>query len=330
MWSSYWDGYSRAPLRIGIATIAILEFAVEAWAVASMAADPAHFPATGPLSGALQGLPWAAWAIYALVAVGLLGLATNRRPITGAVWALAWMLLLSQWQTQLFGSPSRNAFFPGAALLGWTLGSVWARALPNALAETSSALRIRERLAEAGALGCIGAAYAGSATSKLLAAGATWADASQVRALVLWQSPVATWGWLLDYRQALLVSPGYARLAAIATLTIEMAGLLLIFGKRLRLVAAVALLGLHVNIILLCTMPYLEPMALLLLLALPWPQLLRSARVGGDGSPAPEGARDPHSELLLPTRANLPPRVLALLLALAALGWILAPYGWRG
>jgi len=317
MWSSYWDGYSRAPLRIGVATIALLEFAVEAWAVASMVADPAHFPATGPLSLGLQGLPYLAWGIYALVAAGLLALATDRRPIAGATWALAWMLLLSQWQTQLFGSPSRNSFFPGAAVLGWTLGSVWARALQGSLADSSAARSIRERLAEAGAIGCIGAAYVGSATSKLLSAGVTWADASQVRALVLWQSPVATWGWLLDYRQTLLMNPGYAQIAAVATLTIELAGLLLLFGKRLRLLAAIAILSLHVNIILLCTMPYLEPMALLLLLALPWPQIFRAVH-------------DPKDRSLVPTRAALPRRVLALLTLLAALGWILAPFGWRG
>ncbi|HFE44084.1 MAG TPA: hypothetical protein ENJ18_01135 [Nannocystis exedens] len=319
MWNSYWDGYSRAPLRIGLATIAAIEFAVEAWAVATMAADPAHFPATAGLSQLLAGLPGLAWVIYGAVLLGLLALATDRRPIIGTFWALLCMVLLSQWQTQLFGSPSRNSFFPGAALLGWAIGSAWAHAQQqdSSPRSTTAARVFRQRLAEAGALACIAAAYVGSGTSKLISAGASWGDASQVRALILWQSPVATWGWLLDYRQTLLMSPGYARAAAIATLCIEIGGVFLLFGRRLRLLSALAIIAMHVNIILLCTMPYLEPMALLLLFALPWPQLLGSAKL-------------PRTAALDPKNGTPPRSIITALLLLIVLAWLLAPFGWRG
>ncbi len=317
MWNSYWDGYHRAPLRIGLATIAAIEFAVEAWAVATMVADPLHFPATAGLSQALAGLPWLAWLIYGAVLLGLLALATDRRPIAGTIWALLCMVLLSQWQTQLFGSPSRNSFFPGAALLGWTIGSAWAQALgKNSTSTSAAAARVsRQRLAEAGALACIAAAYVGSGTSKLISAGASWGDPSQVRALILWQSPVANWGWLLDYRQALLISPGYARAAAIATLCIELGAVFLLFGRRLRLLSALAIIAMHVNIILLCTMPYLEPMALLLLFALPWPQLLGNAKIPGGASATPQNSTPPRS-------------IIAALMLLIALAWLFAPFGW--
>ncbi len=318
MWNSYWDGHSRAPLRVGLATIAAVEFAVEAWAVATMAADPVHFPATAGLSQALAGVPWLAWVIYGSVLLGLLALATDRRPIAGTIWALLCMVLLSQWQTQLFGSPSRNSFFPGAALFGWMIGSAWAHSLPTLAA---GAARIsRQRLAEAGALACIAAAYVGSGTSKLLSAGISWGDASQVRALILWQSPVASWDWLLGYRQTLLMSPGYAQAAGIATLSIELGAVFLLFGRRLRLLSALAIVAMHVNIILLCTMPYLEPMALLLLFALPWPQLLGSAKIPSIPSIT---AETPQS--------IVPPLWVIVALALfIALAWLFAPLGWRG
>lgn len=327
LWSSWWDGRSRAPLRIGLPAIMGIEQLVEAWQVAAQAADPTRFPPSGALSQALAGVPGAAWGIYAMIVLGLVAVARDRSPVRAGLWALAWAALLSEWQTQIFGSPSRNAFFPGAALLGWVLGQAWASAVLErggaAGPDPARHRELRERLGEAGALGCIAAAYVGSCTSKLLAAGTSWADATQVRALILWQEPLADWSWLHAWRDAIVHDPALGRAAAIATLVIEGGALLLLFGPRLRLLWSALLLGLHASITLLCTMPYLEPVALLAVLVVPWARLfgvqpLAHAR-DADG-PAGGDALE---------RPALPLAMAVALGCVVLLAWALAPFGWR-
>lgn len=313
-----------------------VEQLVEAWQLAAQAADPARFPPSGALSRALAGIPWAAWGIYAMIVLGLVLVARDRAPVRAGLWALGWAALLSEWQTQIFGSPSRNAFFPGAALLGWVLGQLWAMTVLERTgdgddspddARSARDRELRERLGEAGALGCIAAAYVGSCSSKLLAAGASWADAAQIRALILWQEPLADWSWLLAWRTAILEDPSLARTAAIATLVIEGGALLLLLGPRLRLLWTALLCGLHLAIILLCTMPYLEPCALLVLLAVPWPA------AQGVQAPARTHAETAHEQPPREDPLERPRLPVAMAVALACvvlLAWAVAPFGWRG
>lgn len=313
LWRSYWDGYARTPLRLGLVGIAGLELFVESYQVAWQAGDPARYPPSGALSRGLADLPGAPWFVFAMIVVGLVAVARDRSPIAGGLWALAWAALLSEWQTQIFGSPSRNAFFPGAAVLGWVLGQLWAGFIDH-----DRPRELRERLGEAGMLGCLAAAYVGSCLSKLLSAGAQWSSATQVRALVLWQEPLADWGWLLAYRQAILDDPSLARVAAIATLVIEGGAFLLLLGPRLRLVWAALIFALHLNIILLCTMPYLEPMALLLVLVVPWPRIAGATRLA---HPHATDARE---------RPTLPWTMAIALACVMLFAWAVAPWGWRG
>lgn len=330
LFRSWWDGRSRAALRIGLPAIMAVEQLVEASQVAAQAADPARFPPTGALSRALASLPEAAWGLYAMIVLGLVLVARDRMPVKAGLWALAWATVLSEWQTQIFGSPSRNAFFPGAALLGWVLGQLWAEAVLERASEgtrdASTHRHLRERLGEAGALGCIAAAYVGSCTSKLLAAGTSWADATQVRALLLWQEPLADWSWLLAWRDAIVQDPALARAAAIATLVIEGGALLLLLGPRLRLAWTVVLCGLHVTITLLCTMPYLEPCALLVLLAVPWPAAAAHAETDVRSVQAPSRTDDDDPL----DRPALPLAMAVALASVVLLAWAVAPFGWRG
>lgn len=330
LWRSWWDGRSRAALRVGLAAIMAVEQLVEASQVATQAADPTRFPPTGALSRSLASLPNAAWGLYAMIVLGLVLVARDRMPVKAGLWALAWATVLSEWQTQIFGSPSRNAFFPGAALLGWVLGQLWATTVlertPDEPRNPARHRDVRERLGEAGALGCIAAAYVGSCTSKLLAAGTSWTDATQVRALILWQEPLADWSWLLAWRDAILQDPALARTAAIATLVIEGGALLLLFGPRLRLLWTAMLCGLHVTITLLCTMPYLEPCALLVLLAVPWPAAAAPAEADGRGVQAPSRTNDEDPL----DRPALPLAMAVALASVVLLAWAVAPFGWRG
>ena len=302
MRGSTWDGASRAPLRVGIASIMALSQAVEAFSVGRQSLDPTRYPPTGALSQWFAEIPGAAWLLYSTIAVGLWGVACDRRPIVSGVWALAWAAVLSEWQTQIFGSPSRNAFFPGAVLLGWLLGQAWAWS-----ARRKPGRALREQLAEAGALGCLAAAYVGSGLSKLLATGWAWADGAQVRALILQQQPLVSWSWLVDYRWALVENPGWAEAASVATLVIELGAVALLVGPRARMVWAGLLLGLHAHIALLNAMPYVGASLLLLLLGMPW-----RGRGHGDA-----------------TRGGIPLGMGVLLACLVVAAWSLAPLGWR-
>lgn len=303
-WRSYWDGHSRAPIRIGIALVAGSEWFVECVQVGWQSQDPVHFVPRGALAQLLASIPGATWMIYGMIAVGLVALATDRRPAVGGLWALCWAALLSEWQTQIFGSPSRNAFFPGAVLFGWTIGQIWATSV-----HASASRAFRERLAEAGALGCLAAAYVGSALSKLISTGSSWADGAQVRALVLQQQPLADWAWLASLRDALIESPELAIAASVATLVIEGGAFLLLFGPRLRLVWAALLLGLHIAITLINTMPYVGASLLLALFCMPW------RRAGTPASDDPQARR-------------LPTHVVVLLACIVIAAWALAPLGW--
>jgi len=305
LWGSAWDGTSRAPLRLGLVGITAASQAVEAFQVNWQAQEPLRYPPTGELSRWLSTIPGAPWFLFGLVCIGLLGVARDRRPIAAGLWALGWAAVLSEWQTQIFGSPSRNAFFPGAVLFGWTLGQIWAASL-----QASATRTFRERLAEAGALGCLAAGYVGSALSKLIATGASWADGAQVRALVLQQQPLAAWPWLASLRDALIEDPQLAAVASVATLVIEGGALFLLFGSRLRLFWGILLLGLHTAIALINTMPYVGASLLVLLFCVPW----RRA-----GLPIDED----------PTGPLLPGHVVVLLLCIVVAAWALAPLGWR-
>ncbi len=305
-WGSSWDASSRAPLRVGVASIMALSQALEAYQVSWQARVPARYPVSAALSQWLGAAPGAAWALLAIIVLGLLGVARDRRPILGGLVALGAAAVLSEWQTQIFGSPSRNAFFPGLVVLGWTLGQVWAINLDAAATRAA-----RERLAEAGALGCLAAAYVGSALSKLFASGAAWADGAQVRALMLQQQPIAGWSWLGAYRNALIESPDLAAAASVATLIIEGGAFLLLFGPRVRLTWAALILGLHLNITLLNSMPYVGASLLVALLCIPWRGLAqRGRRADAPG-------------------ASVPLPVVVLLVCIVVAAWALAPLGWK-
>jgi hypothetical protein len=98
-----------------------------------------------------------------------------------------------------------------------------------------------------------------------------------------------------------------------------------LLGPRLRLLWTALICGLHLTITLLCTMPYLEPCALLVLLAVPWPA------GWGVKAPARTHAETAHEG---PPRALERPRLpVAMAVALACVvlfAWAVAPFGWRG
>jgi hypothetical protein len=198
------------------------------------------------------------------------------------------------------------------------LGLVWARIIAGKDSNERDGRVFREKLAEAGAMACIAAGYTSSAVSKLSAAGIDWISHHQVRWLVLAQEPLGTWPWLTAYRNFVIEHPSVGWFSALMTIIIEGGGFFLIFGKRLRQFWTIMIWALHLNIILLCFMPYLEPMALLAVFSIPWPRIFKRNTIDDVLV-----ARRP--ELL---KNDIPDGMWILLTAIVVICWIL-PIGWR-
>ncbi len=272
MSASHWQGVDRAPLRIGLAALTAAFVVLELASLLGLSADAHYRPTRQPW---LPATPVTLALIGAVALAALGALAANRRPLLASAVALAAMGLVSLWGTQYFGMVSHNFMFPGGLLFGWALGLVYARTrCPRGAPDRA----LSEELAEAGAMGVFAALYVSSAASKLIDSGADWLSPNTLRVLVLSQRGLADLGWIDRYRSLLIDHPGLARLGAALTLTIEGGSFFLLVSRRTRTLWGALILLLHLNIIVIATMPYIEPMSFALVFALPWPALLRLPR----------------------------------------------------
>lgn len=316
MSASHWDGVDRAPLRIGLALCAAVFTLLEARTIHEQHSDPRFVLTHAPLASHLPATPAALCAVCAVILLALLAFALHRRPLLSSTVALGGMAMVSQWGVEYFDAPSHNYMFPGGMLFGWLLGLVYARTLgPRGAWRTA----LSEELAEAGAMSVFAALYVGSATSKLLDSGFRWVNHDTVRVLLLSQRGVADLDWVHRYRALVIDHPGAAWLASLLTLVIEGGAFFLLVSRRMRTLWGALILLLHLNIIVLATMPYLESMFLALLFAFPWPALLKLER-----SEAPAAPDSP--ALSWPVLLGL--LGLMLLAALLPVGW--SPFGPRG
>ncbi len=268
--ASLFDGASRAPLRVGLALMTGVELVGQAVDLHSQVVNSLYEGGAGLL---LRLIPPSAFVLAAVSAVGLLGLvafARDRRAISGGLVTLACMALLSEWITERFGATPHNMFYPGGMLFGWIAGLWYAR--------TAAGEADREQLAEAGAVGVLAALYVGSGVSKILHGGIDWADLNTLRSTILAQQGLGGWRWVEAYRSTVIEHARLAQVLAAGALVIELGGFLLLVSRSLRVIWGLLILGLHVNILLLCTIPYVEPMALVPLFTLPWPALLGRLR----------------------------------------------------
>lgn len=321
MSASHWSGHSRAPLRIGLAIIAALVFLVEVSSLAGYYQNPLlYVPRNAVLVGLIPPNNAVLAVVYLVGLVGLTGVAFDRYPVRGGLLALSCMALVCEWGLELFDSPSHNFFFPGGLLLGWIAGLGCASEILRRGTVRADPRAFREELAEAGAVGVLAALYVGSGVSKLLAAGLGWADTTSLRALILAQRGVGFFHWVDVYRDVLVQHPRLSQAFAVATLVVELGAAFMLVSARMRALWGLLLLGMHVNIFILCDIPYVEPMALLPLFTLPWPLLSRSARRGAPREVEPPAIGAPE---------ELPPRVLAIVAVLLIAAWVL-PVRWRG
>jgi hypothetical protein len=309
--ASAFEGASRAPLRVGLALMTGVEIVGQTMDLHSQMVNSLYVSGKGPL---LRFVPPNAFVLASVLAVGLAGLfafARDRRPIVGGLATLACMALLSEWITERFGSTPHNMFYPGGMLLGWIAGLWYARlAAREGLGGVD-----REQLAEAGAIGVLAALYVGSGVSKVLNGGIGWADLTTMRSTILAQQCLGGWTWVEAYRSAIVEHPRLAQSLAAGALGIELGGFLLLVNRSLRIVWGLLILGLHVNILLLCTIPYVEPMVLVPLFTLPWPALL--GRLGRRRLTDTAVASPPDAPAI--TEVPVPTAMVALVLVLLAL-----------
>lgn len=292
---SPWDGGDRRVLFGGLAAVA-------AWDLVGAAID---------LLARRDGLPhphaprwWLALAdmpalVIAVAVVGLVGLALAQRwRVTGFVVALASSAVLVEALAAVTEGPWRARFFVGAALLGAVLAESWTR---WAGATTS----VRERAAETGALAMLAATWFCAGVSKLLGVGLSWADAATLQAIALGHAHVDEPG----LAQVVAGSPALARALALGTVAIQLAAPALLLGARMRLLAALALVTFHLGVAAVTRIGYWQPVALLLLFALPWAHWV------------PARAIDDDAPLATPARIRASTRLSIALAAIVMFAW---------
>jgi uncharacterized membrane protein len=177
----------------------------------------------------------------------------------GRLWqgmvALAALALLSTAHAQLFGSPWRHLFFSGLCLLGWLLGLAFSRRH-----EAPS----DESYARTGSIALLGAAYLSSGISKIVYGGPEWLSGLPVQVAIIGQDGLVSDSLFSPYRSWVVATPVAASLLSVATVALELAGPLMLAGRRTRACVALGLFAMHANIYLLTTyILYWESMVLL-------------------------------------------------------------------
>jgi len=181
------------------------------------------------------------------------------RIAAGAI-SLGALALLSTAHAQLFGSPWRHLYYSGLCLAGWITGLLVAR--------YRGASR-QEVWASTGALALLGTAYLNAGISKLVLGGGDWLTGLPIQAAIIGQDGLVPGGILHHYRMLVVETPALATALSMLTVAFELAGPLMLAGRRPRLLVAGGLLGMHLNILLLTTeILYWEAMVFLAVFAI--------------------------------------------------------------
>jgi hypothetical protein len=200
-----------------------------------------------------------------VVVIGIAAaIAFGRRP--GRLWEgllpLAALTLLSTVHAQLFGSPWRHLYYSGLCLLGWLLGLAVSR---------RRGMPADESYARIGSIALLGAAYFNAGISKLVFGGVDWISGVPIRAVIVAQDGLVADGVASIYRSWVVTTPAVASLFSVATFGFELAGPLMLVGRRTRLCVALGLLAMHANIFVLTHILYWESMVFLLVFGLSSP-----------------------------------------------------------
>ena len=271
-----YDGMSRAPLRAGLGVIGSLDAVVLAWQVHRTARNDLSHPFAPDFLLALHDRPMVLALIAGVAIAGFVAFAWRRSPIASGVLAIVALAVLSESHAALVGGPARTFYTVGAVTSGWLFGLAYARGV------TTGDLRVRtpgeERLAELGAVGVFAATYVGAGTSKLLLGGVEWTDANHLRAIVVSQHPVADHSILGRYADAVANHGGLAVAFGLAALVVQLGAFMLLVSPLTRTLWTVAILGFHLNTLLLLHIIYPEAFAIAVLFGFPWPRIVARLR----------------------------------------------------
>jgi hypothetical protein len=194
----------------------------------------------------------AAIAALGAACAGAFALAPGR--IAAGFVTLASLAILSATHAELYGSPWRHLFFSGTCLLGWLLG----------LAVSRAAGRPRdESYAYTGAIALLGAAYFNSGASKLAYGGLGWASGTTIQTVVVGHDGLVPDRVVSVARAWVVGTPGAAAFFSLATIVFELAGPLMLVGRRARVFVALGLISMHAAIYVLTDIPYWQSVGLL-------------------------------------------------------------------
>jgi hypothetical protein len=246
-------------LRVALAGVAVMDlFSFGVFLADARAQAVANGVALGGFAEFLSRPIVCGAVMFAGIAAGVAFAWRAGRLWEGAA-ALAALALLSSAHAQLFGSPWRHLFYSGLCLSGWLLGA----AVSRRHGEPTD-----EWFARTGALALLGAAYLNAGISKLVFGGWEWMSALPIQAVIVGQDGLVADGPLSLYRSWVVNTPAAGALFSLATTGFELAGPLMLWGGRTRLVVALGLFAMHTNIYLLTAILYWESMVLLALFGL--------------------------------------------------------------
>jgi hypothetical protein len=125
-----------------------------------------------------------------------------------------------------------------------------------------------ESYARIGSIALLGAAYLNAGVSKIAYGGVDWLSGTPIQAVIIGQDGLVADGVLSTYRSWVVMTPAVASLFSVATLGFELAGPLMLAGRRTLLCVALGLFAMHANIYVLTGILYWESMVFLMLFGL--------------------------------------------------------------
>lgn len=214
-------------------------------------------------------------ALSIIALLGTFAFAMRRRPILAGLVVLGCMALLTESYAAFIGGHRRMFFSAGAALTGWTLGLMAARALGGD--------RDRgDRLGEAGAAAALAATYVGSGVQK--ATHDAFFSTISLRAHLLSHHYVDDTSLIGNLAHQIAAEPVLAGLFSMSVLAIQLGSVLYIAGPRLRMLWGTLLISFHLGTLVFLELIYIEATVLLVVLSYPWERLLGRGLRGGDSA----------------------------------------------
>ncbi len=278
--ASGWDGRSRAPLRVALATVVLFDVGLVALFVARNPPDARSRSLAPSWLIALGGHPLRTACVALVAAVALVSFARGRAIVSSAFVALASLAVLNESLAALVGGPMRFLYFGGACLLGWTVGYAASRAATQVGVPARD-----ERVAERTTLAVLAAAYVNAAVSKIGESGFHWFEPRHLQFVVLGHHNFADESWVGRFAHLVVGSDTLAAALSGATLVIQLGAPLLLVGMRSRFAWSLLLLGFHLNVLLLAHILFLQSMLLLVAFCWPWGRWLsRWVPARDDGS----------------------------------------------